>query len=53
MKIEFYSNESKIIEEVTWEENEFDVEIITDSKIQSFNFNQAEKSISFQVNDRK
>ena len=51
MKIEFYSNESKIIEKAIWEENEFDVEIITDSEIQSFNFNQPEKSISFQVND--
>ena len=49
--IEFYSNESKIIKEIIWEENEFDVEIITDSKIEFFNFNQAEKSISFQVND--
>ena len=51
VKIEFYSNESKIIEKATWEENEFDVEIITDSEIQSFNFNQPEKSISFEVND--
>ena len=51
MKIEFYSTESKIIEKVTWEENEFDVEIITDAEIQSFNFNQPEKSLSFQVND--
>jgi hypothetical protein len=50
-KIEFYSNESKIIKEVIWEENKFDVEIITDSEIQSFNFNQPEKSISLQVND--
>ena len=51
MKIEIYSTESKIIEKVTWEENEFDVEIITDAEIQSFNFNQPEKSLSFQVND--
>ena len=50
-KIEFYSNESKIIEKVVWEENEFNVEIISDSNIQSFNFNQPEKSISFQLND--
>ena len=50
-KIEFYSNESKIIEKVVWEENEFDVKIISDSNIQSFNFNQPEKSISFQQND--
>jgi hypothetical protein len=50
-KIEFYSNESKIIKEVIWEENKFDVEIITDSEIKDFNFNQPEKSLSFQVND--
>ena len=50
-KIEFYANESKIIKKVIWEENEFDVEIITDYEIQSFNFNQPEKNISFQVND--
>jgi len=50
-KIEFYSNESKIIEKVVWEENQFDVEIISESDIQSFNFNQPEKSISFQIND--
>ena len=51
LKIEFYSNESKIIEKATWEENEFDIEIITDSEIKDFNFNQPEKSLSFQVND--
>jgi hypothetical protein len=50
-KIEFYSNESKIIKEAIWEENKFDVEIITDSEIKDFNFNQPEKSLSFQVND--
>ncbi|MGB0725125.1 MAG: hypothetical protein ACPGN7_06995, partial [Nitrosopumilus sp.] len=50
-KIEFYSNESKTIEKIIWEENEFDVEIISDTEIQSFNFSQPEKSISFQVND--
>jgi len=50
-EIEFYSNESKTIEKIIWEENEFDVEIISDAEIQSFNFNQPEKSISFQIND--
>ena len=50
-KIEFYVNESKIIKEAIWEENKFDVEIITDSEIKDFNFNQPEKSLSFQVND--
>jgi hypothetical protein len=51
IKIEFYENELKIIKEAIWEENKFDVEIITDSKIEDFNFNQPEKSISFKVND--
>ena len=51
-EIKFYNEELKIIKEVIWEENKFDVEIITDSEIQSFNFNQAEKNISFQVNDK-
>jgi len=52
VEIKFYNDESKIIEKVTWEENEFDVEIITDSEIKDFNFNQPEKSLSFQVNDK-
>ena len=50
-KIEFYANESKIIKEAIWEESKFGVEIITDSEIKDFNFNQPEKSLSFQVND--
>jgi len=52
VEIKFYNDESKIIEKVTWEENEFDVEIITDSEIKDFNFNQPEKSLSFQINDK-
>ena len=50
-EIKFYNDESKIMEKVTWEENKFDVEIITDSEIKDFNFNQPEKSLNFQVND--
>ena len=49
--IQYYSNTPKIIKEVQWEENKFDVEIITDSKIDKFNFEQTSKSISFQVNE--
>ena len=49
--IQYYSNTPKIIKEVQWEENNFDVEIITDSKIDKFNFEQTSKSISFQVNE--
>jgi hypothetical protein len=49
-KIQFYSNLPKIIKEVVWEENKFDVEIITNSEIKKFNFDQTSKSISFEVN---
>jgi predicted DNA binding CopG/RHH family protein len=51
INIEFYSNSPKMIKEVQWEENKFDVEIITDSKIENFNFDQTSKSISFEVNE--
>ena len=49
--IEFYSNIPKMIKEVEWEENKFDVEIIVDSKIENFYFNQTSKSISFEVTE--
>jgi predicted DNA binding CopG/RHH family protein len=51
INVEFYSNSPKMIKEVQWEENKFDVEIITDSKIENFNFDQTSKSISFEVNE--
>jgi hypothetical protein len=47
----YYSKNLKHIE-VIWEENKFDVEIITDSEIGEFNFDQESKSISFQVNEK-
>jgi hypothetical protein len=50
--IQYYDKIPKIIEQVSWEENKFNVEIITNSKIDEFNFNQASKSISFQVNEK-
>jgi len=49
--IQYYSNIPKVVKEVQWEENKFNVEIITDSKIDKFNFEQTSKSISFQVNE--
>jgi hypothetical protein len=49
--IQYYSNIPKMIKEVQWEENKFNVEIITDSKIDKFNFEQTSKSISFQVDE--
>jgi len=50
--IQYYDKIPKIIEEVRLEEEKFNVEIITNSKIDKFNFDQASKSISFQVNEK-
>jgi hypothetical protein len=52
VNVDYYSKNLKLIEKVIWEENKFDVEIITDSEIDQFNFNQESKSISFQVNEK-
>jgi len=51
--IQYYDKIPKIIEEVSWKENKFNVEIITNSEIDEFNFDQESKSISFQVNEKK
>ena len=50
--IQYYDKIPKIIKEVTWKEDKFNVDIITNSKINKFNFDQASKSISFQVNEK-
>jgi len=50
--IQYYDKIPKIIKEVRWNEDKFNVEIITNSKIDEFNFNQASKSISFQINEK-
>jgi len=50
--IQYYDKILKIIEEVKWEEDKFNVDIITNAKIDKFNFDQASKSISFQVNEK-
>ena len=50
--IQYYNKIPKIIEEVGWGEGKFEVEIITNSKIDKFNVDQESKSISFQVNQK-
>ena len=52
VNVEYYSQIQKKIQEVQWKEDKFNVEIITDSKIDEFNFDQESKSISFQVNEK-
>jgi len=51
MNLQYYYPLPKIIQQVEWEEDSFVVEIITNSEIEKFNFDQSLKSISFQVND--
>jgi predicted DNA binding CopG/RHH family protein len=50
--IQYYDKIPKIIEEVSWEEDKFNVEIISNSKIDEFNFDQESKSISFKINEK-
>jgi len=50
--IQHYDKIPKIVEEVRLKEGKFNVEIITNSKIGKFNFEQESKSISFQVNEK-
>ena len=52
VNVDYYSEMPKIIQEVQWKEDKFNVEIITDSKINEFNFDQESKSISFQINEK-
>ena len=49
MVLEYSINESKILENVTWEDKEFEVEILTHSNIDNFVFDQPTRSISFDV----
>jgi len=51
MVLEYSINEPKNINQVNWEDKEFLVEIRTWSEIESFDFNQSAKKISFKVND--
>jgi len=50
--IQYYDKIPKIIKEVSLKEDKFNIEIITNSKIDEFNFDQELKSISFQVNEK-
>jgi hypothetical protein len=50
--IQYYDKIPIIKEVVIWEEDKFDVKIITNSKIDKFDFDQESKSISFQINEK-
>jgi len=51
MLLEYSINEPKNIKQVNWEDKEFLVEVRTLAEIESFDFNQPAKKISFKVND--
>jgi len=51
MLLEYSINEPKNIKQVNWEDKKFLVEVRTLAEIESFDFNQSEKKISFKVND--
>jgi len=50
MLLEYSINEPKNIKQVNWEDKEFLVEVRTLAEIESFDFNQSAKKISFKVN---
>jgi len=49
-KLQFAIDEPVVINEVKWEDQKFDVLIRTSAGINSFNFNQPAKSMSFDIN---
>ena len=51
--LEYSLNEPVTIEQVTWEEKEFDVTISSFMKIENFEFSQPEKKITFTTKDDK
>ena len=52
LNIQYYLNIPIIIKSVQWEEEKFNVEIISDTEINNFNFEQTSKSISFEINEK-
>ena len=52
MSLKYYANIPKVMKQIQWEENYFDVEVISNSEITNFNFEQDSKSISFEMNEK-
>ena len=50
--VEYFNEIPKLIENIQWEEEKFNVEILSDSIIDEFNFEQTSKSINFQINEK-
>ena len=51
MTLEYSFDEPRIIQNVKWEEQEFDVQIISHLEITNFVFDQPEKSLTFEITE--
>lgn len=51
VKLEYQLDKTEIVKQVQWEDKKFDVRIITTAEISSFEFDQPNKKINFDVND--
>ena len=49
--LQYYDNIPKTVEQIQWEEDFFDVELISNTEIENFSFEQESKSISFEINE--
>ena len=49
--LDFIPNEKKITEKILWEDKEFDVEVWASTELNSLNFDQPTKSISYEFDD--
>jgi hypothetical protein len=52
IKLEYRLDQKEIVEKVQWEEREFNVRIMTNANVSSFEFDQPNKRILFDVNDK-
>ena len=51
LNVQYYLSIPTIIKNVQWEDDKFNVEIISDAEINNFNFEQVSKSITFEINE--
>ena len=49
--LQYYDNIPKTVKQIQWEEDFFDVELISNTEIENFSFEQESKSISFEINE--
>jgi hypothetical protein len=50
--LHYFENDERILQKIYWEDEEFYIEIYTDSEINDFNFSQQSKSVNFNIEDK-